>query len=209
MDSFSVRLAAIGVAVWAVGGAAGAQSQPRQPADQPPAVSLTARDVAVQAPTARIYRSVGPDGSVVFGDRPAPGAQLVEIRSFPSSSDPAAAERARRERDYWRAQAVAFEQRRAERERQEERDRLARAQPSSEAQWRVERDAWWDWYLTAPDVLRRAPPPPPRWPRAGAGHGGPGAAPGAWGPGTAPGPAMGAAAGVPAAFIGSGFATSR
>jgi hypothetical protein len=209
MHTFSVRVAAIGVALGAVAGAAGAQSQPRQPAGEPPAVALTARNVAMQAPTARIYRSVGPDGSVVFGDRPAPGAQLVEIRSFPSSSEPAAAERARREREYWRAQAVAFEQRRIERERLAERDRMARAQNPTEEQWRVERDAWWDWYLTAPDVLRRAPPPPPRWSRRAAGGAGPGPAPGAWGPGSAPGPAMGAAAGVPAAFIGSGFATSR
>lgn len=151
------------------------------------ALALEARGLSVGEPVARVYRSEDAAGRVVFGDRPEPGARSVAVRSFASSSDPQARETARRQQAYWRAQAVGIAERRRARE---EADRQARleAQRAAESQPR---------YVLVPRHLRapwiggpEVPPPPggfaPVYPST-----------------------PGAAAGAPAAFIGSGFSTAR
>lgn len=149
---------------------------------------LEARGLTLGAPVSRVFRSTGPDGRVVFSDRPEPGAKSVEVRSFAPSSDPQAVETARRRQAYWRAQAAAFSERQRERDEAERRARLEEER-AAEAQSR--------YVLFVPHQLRapwyaEPPLPPP---------------PGAFPPVFPAGP--GAAAGAPAAFIGSGFSTAR
>ena len=126
----------------------------------------------------RVYRSVGPDGRVTFGDQPEPGARAIEIRSFASSSDDEAIATARAQREYWREQSEAFARRRMERE---------------EAEQRAERER----YESAPSALFAIPfhQPPPRpvpLPQFPVHYGS--------GPGLA--------SGTPSGFISSGFAGS-
>lgn len=195
----SSRLRAIAAAVFlsfAASGYVGAATPaaPASPASADPAAAsrsaqeLEARGLTLGAPVSRVFRSTGADGRVVFSDRPEPGAKSVEVRSFASSSDPQAVETARRRQAYWRAQAAAFSERQKEREEAERRARLE-AERAAEAEAR--------YVLFVPHHLRApwyaAPPMPPP--------------PGAFPPAYPSGP--GAAAGAPAAFIGSGFSTAR
>ena len=60
---------------------------------------------AVAAETVKIYRSVMPDGSVVLGDKPSPGARSVATDTIVLTAPRGAAEA---ERDYWRRQAEEF-----------------------------------------------------------------------------------------------------
>ena len=93
---------------------AGAASEP---------LAASGQNLSLDAPTARIYRSVGKDGSVVFTDQPRAGAASMQVRTYSSSSEPAAIERAEREREYWRRQSEAFALRQRERERELAEDR--------------------------------------------------------------------------------------
>ncbi|GAA4416714.1 DUF4124 domain-containing protein [Quisquiliibacterium transsilvanicum] len=183
-----VLLAATAVLAIAVPARAGSESTPALRASQPApgALAPDGRGLAVQVSASRVYRSVGPDGRVVFGDQPEPGAKSVLARSFAPSSDPQAIETARRRQAYWRAQAEAFSARQKDRE-------LAESRARSEAQAAAG---------SAPIVLivprnLRAPDwaVPVHMPAGGF-------------PATYPS-SPGAAAQVPAAFIGSGFATGR
>jgi hypothetical protein len=155
-----------------------------QPA--PGALALEGRGLALQAPASRVYRSVGPDGRVVFGDRPEPGAKSVLARSFAPSSDPQAMDTARRRQAYWRAQAEAFSARQKEREQAEARAR-------SEAQAAAGGPSF---VLVVPRNLRA-----PGW------HA-PAQMPSGGFPAVYPS-SPGLASQAPAAFIGSGFATGR
>jgi hypothetical protein len=165
-------------------------------------LALAGQDVGVGAPTARIYRSVGRDGAVSFADHVAPGAQSVEVRSFPSSSEPSARERARQQQEYWRAQAKAFSERQRQRDQALEEERRARA----EAEWREAEMREW---MLLPRVVRAPHDTDPGDPVWGLGpvYGTPRRP--AWGGPRRYSSTPGAAAGAPAAFIGSGFATSR
>lgn len=167
---------------------AGPGSTPALRASQPApgALALEGRGLALRAPTSRVYRSVGPDGRVVFGDQPEPGAKSVLARSFAPSSDPQAMETARRRQAYWRAQAEAFSARQQEREQAEARAR-------SEAQSAAGGPSF---VLVVPRNLRA-----PGWSA-------PVQMPAGGFPAVYPS-SPGAAAQVPAAFIGSGFATGR
>ncbi len=148
------------------------------------------------APSTTIWRSRLPDGTVELGDRPPSGAALsMERRSYPQAAAPAAARRqADAERDYWRRQAEAFEQRRAERERnaaQAQRERTA--EPTvlviDGRQRAVGGAPDWAWTVVDPSL--------------------PGLPPSALGPsvyGSSPGAVQGRSTG---GFIGSGFSTAR
>lgn len=152
------------------------------------ALELEGRGLSLGSPVSRVYRSVDANGRVVFGDAPVPHARSVEVRSFAASSDPQALETARRQQAYWRAQAEAFEARRKQRE---ETERRAREEAASQG------PGYPAVVLVVPRNLR-AP-----W----LGQPGPIAPPGAFPPVYPSTP--GAAAGAPAAFIGSGFSTAR
>jgi len=168
---------------------AGAQSGPGTAVDAvaAPPLALSARGMSLDAPATRIYRSVGADGSVVYGDQPIAGARAVQIRSFVSASDATAIATARRQQQYWREQADAFERRRADRQAAE-----ARARADAER----ERDETERLVVVVPRNLRA--------PAFAAGPGVP--IPGVP---SSYGSQPGAAASAPAAFIGSGFATAR
>lgn len=148
--------------------------------------ALVARELSVGAPVARVYRSEDAQGRVVFGDRPEPGARSVEVRSFVSSSDAQARETALRQQAYWRSQAAAIDERRKARE-EAEQQALEQARQAEARRPLV---------LVLPRPLRapwvRVPVPPPA-------------------EGFAPvyPSSPGAAAGTPAAFIGSGFSTAH
>lgn len=167
---------------------AGSESTPALRASQPApgALALEGRGLVLRAPTSRVYRSVDRDGRVVFGDQPEPGAKSVLARSFAPSSDPQAMETARRRQAYWRAQAEAFSARQKEREQAEARAR-------SEAQSAAGGPSF---VLVVPRNLRASGwSVPVQMPAGGF-------------PAVYPS-SPGAAAQVPAAFIGSGFATGR
>lgn len=89
-----------------------AQAQAPDPAAAP--LAITARNLTVGAPTGRIYRSVGRDGSVVLSDVPEAGAQEMQVRNV--SRPPDARQRAELERDYWRARARDLDDRLRQRE---------------------------------------------------------------------------------------------
>jgi len=93
--------------------------------------ALAARNLPLGAPSLRIYRSVGADGSVGYADRAAPGAKIVQIRTYVSASDTQAVATAQRQQQYWREQADAFARRLQERDEAEERERRAREISSS------------------------------------------------------------------------------
>ena len=71
----------------------------------------------------RIYRSVGKDGQVVFGDRPEPEAAQSNATHFMSYSSPQAMARAQQERDYWHRQADGLRQRQLTRDQELEQAR--------------------------------------------------------------------------------------
>ena len=164
--------------------------------------SISADDLAragramESAPATTIWRSRLSDGTVELGDRPpAGGAVTMERRSYAQAAAPAAARRqADAERDYWRRQAEAFEQRRADRERaavQAQRERPAEpAVVVIDGRPRVVGGAPdWAWTVVDPSL--------------------PGLPPSALGPsvyGSSPGAVQGQRAG---GFIGSGFSTAR
>ena len=120
-----VRVASVVAAVAAVVALVGVPSAARAEGEAG-GIALSGQDPGAGAPVSRIYRSVARDGSVTFGDQPLAGAQAVEIRSFAASTDPGAIEAARQQRDYWRAQAQAFEERRRAREKEEREAQQAR-----------------------------------------------------------------------------------
>jgi hypothetical protein len=78
------------------------------------------------AETVKIFRSTMPDGSVVLGDKPAAGARTVATDTIVLAAAPGAAEA---ERDYWRREAEAFNQRQAMREAERDRARSAPRPP--------------------------------------------------------------------------------
>jgi len=117
----AARVAAAAVAVAFIGLPSAALAQ-----GNASGLALSGQDLGAGAPVSRIYRSVARDGSVTFGDQPLAGSQAVEIRSFAASTDPAGIEAARQQRDYWRAQAQAFEERRRAREQEEREAQQAR-----------------------------------------------------------------------------------
>ena len=80
--------------------------------------SLLAALVAVSGPaaaaeTVKIFRSTMPDGSVMLSDKPSSGARSVSSDSYVLTAPRGAAEA---ERDYWRRQSDAFNQRQQRRE---------------------------------------------------------------------------------------------
>lgn len=87
-----------------------------------------------------LFRSTMPDGRVVIGDRPEPGARRTEaIGSAPTGDRPGVA-RAQQEREYWRQRAEAFAQRQRQRDRdleaereRERRERIAASGPAAQA----------------------------------------------------------------------------
>lgn len=85
-----------------------------------------------------LFRSIMPDGRLVIGDRPEPGARRVEaIGSAPAGDRPGVA-RAQQEREYWRQRAEAFAQRQRQRDRdldaeRERRERAAEPGPAAQA----------------------------------------------------------------------------
>jgi len=93
--------------------------------------SLTARNLPLGAPSLRIYRSTGADGSVGYADSAAPGARIVQVRTYASASDPQAIATAQRQQRYWREQSDAFARRLQERDEAEERERRDREISSS------------------------------------------------------------------------------
>ena len=44
-------------------------------------LSMAGRNLGLDAPSARIYRSVSQDGAVVFGDQPQAGAASMQVRT--------------------------------------------------------------------------------------------------------------------------------
>lgn len=74
----------------------------------------------------RIYRSVGENGQIVFGDKPEPNAIQATATNFMSYSSPQALARAQQEREYWRNQAEGLRQRQTLRDRELERVRRER-----------------------------------------------------------------------------------
>jgi hypothetical protein len=65
------------------------------------------------AESVKIYRSTMPDGSVMLGDRPTPGARSVVTGTYVLATPPGAADA---EREYWRRQSEAFDLRQQRRE---------------------------------------------------------------------------------------------
>ncbi len=82
--------------------------------------------VPVQADTiTKVYQSRMQDGSVVFGDKPEPGASELRSREY-RLPDPLPDDVLEAERLEWEHQARAFDQRHAERQAIEAQARLAR-----------------------------------------------------------------------------------
>ncbi len=79
-----------------------------------------------QPPATRIYRSVLADGRVVIGDRPVAAAKTVESWSYELPPADVAQSRADQQRQHWRREAEAFEQRQREREAERRRADEAR-----------------------------------------------------------------------------------
>jgi len=154
-------------------------------------LSMSGRNLGLDAPSARIYRSVSKDGTVVFGDQPQAGAASMQVRTYASSTAPVALERADREREYWRKRAEGFAQRQRERDRELEETRRLNM---LSAQRNAYASAQTPVYLRSPYWVRgayRQPPVPhsavaPAYP-----------------------PMPGISSGVPSNFIGSGFSTAR
>lgn len=86
-------------------------------------ISLAAAFAVIAMPAAaveteKIFRSDMPDGSVVFGDKPAAGAKSVASDTIVLSAPAGSADA---ERDYWRRQAEAFNRRQAIRDADDQR----------------------------------------------------------------------------------------
>ena len=101
------------------------------------AALLVAAGPAQAETTLKVYRSHMPDGSVVLGDRPAAGARNVESSNYAVAPLRQGAAAADAEREYWRRQAEAFDQRQAMRDM---RDR-----PSGYRYQRIRQDAAQSW----------------------------------------------------------------
>jgi hypothetical protein len=111
-------------------GSAAGQSAAKRGARLAAALSITAAALVAgpsfAAETVKIYRSTMPDGSVVLGDKPSPGARSVASDSIVLTAPRGAAEA---ERDYWRRQAEEFNQRQQRRDAADSpRRRMAPAQ---------------------------------------------------------------------------------
>jgi hypothetical protein len=137
---------------------------------------------AAAAETVKIFRSTMPDGSVVLSDKPSAGARSVASDTYVLTAPRGAAEA---ERDYWRRQAEAFNQ------RQQRRDATSaprRARPVDEMAMYEEPWQPQGVYYGAPPARPLVPlsQVPPRYT-------------------TSPGAARGRSGG----FIGSGFETAR
>jgi hypothetical protein len=162
--------------------------------DRPPRSDLPPRtsDLRLPAPTSTIHWAVAKDGSVMLSDRPGSGAAQQGVQSFRSYSDPESIARAARERDYWRAQAEAFNARQRERNREFEQRRVVAVPDQA--------DYGYPRYFAVPGYLRYQGPRP--FPPAGVN---PGPSFGTGAPFTQ---SHGAAPGQgPAPFLSSGFAT--
>ncbi len=72
-------------------------------------VGFTAMPAAADS-TLKVYRSKMADGTVVLGDKPAPGARSVESSTY-IVTEPRQRSSADAEREYWRRQSDAFERR--------------------------------------------------------------------------------------------------
>ncbi len=182
LKRFAILAAVAGLASVGADLSAAAQESGRSGSNEGPpqvsAASIGSLNAQSGPESVRVYRSVGADGRVTFGDQPVPGARTIEIRSFASSSDAEAMATARSQKQYWREQSEAFEQRRIDREDAERRAALDR-------------------FESGPSSLYVIPyhlPPPRARPLPGV-------------PATY-GSSPGAAAGTPARFLGSGFASS-
>ena len=152
-----------------------------------PAVRAGAAHVgseSLEAPLTRIYRSVGPDGAVTFGDRPEPGSKAMQIRTYASSSDARAVETANRQRQYWREKSDAFARRQQELREAEQQAAADRDRSSSILMIVVPHR------LRAPAFGAATSPVDPALVSAQYRS------------------SPGATAGAPAAFIGSGFSTA-
>ncbi len=77
------------------------------------AALLLAVGAAQAETTLKVYRSHMPDGSVILGDRPAAGARNVESSNYTVAPLRQGTATAEAEREYWRRQADAFDQRQA------------------------------------------------------------------------------------------------
>lgn len=147
-------------------------------------------------PSTTIWRSRLADGTLELSDRPPSGsASSIERRSYAQAAAPSEArQQADAEREYWRRQAEAFEQRRAERERNAARAQRERAAEPTvvviDGRHRVVGGTPdWAWTVVDPSL--------------------PGLPPSAIGPSTyssSPGAVKGRSAG---GFIGSGFSSAR
>ena len=89
----------------------------------PPAAAGAARPGAGDKVV--LYRSIMPDGRIVIGDHPEPGARQVQVIGTAPTGERADTADARRERDYWRKRAEEFAQRQRAREEEAEREREA------------------------------------------------------------------------------------
>ena len=96
------------------------------PIAPPPGASASAGAIRPATPDKVVlYRSVMPDGRIVIGDHPAPGARQVQVIGTAPTGERADTTGARRERDYWRKRAEEFAQRQRAREEEAEREREA------------------------------------------------------------------------------------
>lgn len=122
------------VLAWLVGSAMPAHADPL--AAPVPMTQFSPGTVSgeVVVPGNAIFRSVTADGRVVFGDQPEPGARETSATRFMSYSTPEALSRARQERDYWRAQAQALNQRQQARALADARLQMQRDQARARAQ---------------------------------------------------------------------------
>lgn len=154
-------------------------------------------DAAGRQPTAatRVYLFVDREGNATFSDHAQPGAPAQQIRTYEFAGDTQAQERARAEREYWRARSDAFAQRQQARERDLERAAAIAARNRTERT-----PAWADMpvrrYFTVPAPVAQ-------------GWGTPRGAPSTGGSGSTYQGGPGAASRAGAAFIGSGFAGAR
>lgn len=133
MHNFECRraapLAAL-VAACALLGMSAAQAVRGNPAVSPGTAASQATSPSVGKTT--LYRSTMPDGRIVLGDHPEPGARAAEVIGSVPPADSTSAARAQQEREYWRQRSEAFARRQLLREREEERERERSASHASD-----------------------------------------------------------------------------
>lgn len=109
------------MATCALLGMSPAQAARDNPAALPGTSASQATSTSVGKTT--LYRSTMPDGGIVLGDRPEPGARATEVIGSVPPADSTSAARAQQEREYWRQRSEAFARRQLLRELDEERER--------------------------------------------------------------------------------------